>query len=494
MAMGSGLLALAMLSAEGPACSPEEATTFQVGVLTLNGLDWRTSSYPQLQRVAHQGTSTIWTADRALASSLADRSKSVANLGKIITTSEAMLTRADTVTYISAMDRVANGPINQSSAVAFAPKPERVDERFSMKIAGRKLDQGILTRISLDETHVAGLHGVAQTESLKPTGPKATSRTPSDVGREIINVVLNPNVPEPPPAISTSVQVPEVSQVRVEGEWLIPNNGVLLVSLGVNTVADDKGMAVVQERLAVIEASATSMPMASSRNTGEAVQVNGFSYPRLPMPAPPARSMPEAIDVNGNVVDLPPLPEALASTELNRINPAPNQPSPQAPIFSDPAQDTELARTSFDAAGEAFGPTPDARLRLLQKVLEALESAGGANYFNVETRDLKPAKPACDKCEVEDEMFCPVAKSFAPVGSKAATEMKVKLGVSLKDPSGFQVVDAVANLEKALKTPGQTETTVIPLGGQIALEIKATVVPRTATKAIDETKPMTVKP
>ena len=56
MAMGSGLVALAMLAAEGQSCSPDETTTFQVRVLTLDGLEWRTSSYYRLQPVARQGS------------------------------------------------------------------------------------------------------------------------------------------------------------------------------------------------------------------------------------------------------------------------------------------------------------------------------------------------------------------------------------------------------------------------------------------------------
>ena len=46
-----------------------------------------------------------------------------------------------------------------------------------------------------------------------------------------------------------------MSQCEVAGEWLIPNDGVLIVSMGVHTVADSSGKAVVRERLAVIEAS-----------------------------------------------------------------------------------------------------------------------------------------------------------------------------------------------------------------------------------------------
>jgi len=51
----------------------------------------------------------------------------------------------------------------------------------------------------------------------------------------------------------TQVPVPEVIGTRVEGEWLIPNGKYLLVSLGVYTVADGEGKAVVRDRLIMIE-------------------------------------------------------------------------------------------------------------------------------------------------------------------------------------------------------------------------------------------------
>jgi hypothetical protein len=68
-------------------------------------------------------------------------------------------------------------------------------------------------------------------------------------------------------------------------------------------------------------------------------------------------------------------------------------------------------------------------------------------------------------------------------GLKLAPESSAQLGISLRHPDGFQYFDAVAKLDDALKTPGRTETTVIPIGDKIALEIKATVVPNTAEKA-----------
>ena len=135
------------------------------------------------------------------------------------------------------------------------------------------------------------MHSIPQTEALLPSSCK-TTRTAAEIGRDVLNVVLAQQPRESTQSITCSVQVPEISQAKVEGEWLIPNNGVLIVSLGVKTVADDEGKAVVRERVAVIEANPAMMPSATARAAVGAVQPATQAVARLAMPTVPARSMP----------------------------------------------------------------------------------------------------------------------------------------------------------------------------------------------------------
>ena len=83
----------------------------------------------------------------------------------------------------------------------------------------------------------------------------------------------------------------------------------------------------------------------------------------------------------------PPVPEGVASAELDRIKPAPNQPSPQAGVVSAPAgatnRDEQLARTSFDVEPAPIAPPADFRpvddqSSLVTKVLKALASPDAA--------------------------------------------------------------------------------------------------------------------
>ena len=51
-----------------------------------------------------------------------------------------------------------------------------------------------------------------------------------------------------------ALELPEIANQEILGEWLIPNGDCLLVSFGPYTVADKDGKAVTRERLAFIEA------------------------------------------------------------------------------------------------------------------------------------------------------------------------------------------------------------------------------------------------
>jgi hypothetical protein len=511
MAMGSGLLVLALMAADGPSCPQAvETTTYQVRVLTMDGLDWRTSAYSRLQPVARQGGSTIWTADKTLASALAERARDASPCHTIMAVGEAVMTKADTTYYNAAVERVADGPVNQASALAFMPHPEAVEERFSIKVEGRKLDQGVLTKILLEDTHVDAIHTVSQTETLvRPRVDESSKKSGAgtlEIGKATFKVLLSPNETEASPtSITSSVKIPEVTRASVTGEWLIPNDGVLIVSLGVKTAADKAGKAVARERVAVIEACPSSTTptdpktITSASNPPAApvmtspVTAASFAHTKLAQPVVPGRALPEAYDPGGKLIDLPPLPEALASADLDRIKP--DQPSPQAPVMSSPSTDPSLARTSFDAAPPAPN-TPSVNGRrgvpfIPAEVIEALMKAGNGTDVDLELAD---GTKSCPNCDAEAVYVAAWKKSqVAPVagGMTLFPEVHPKVGFRVKDRDGKPVYDAVAELDDALKTPGKTETTMIPLGEKFSLEVKATVVPTTPETAKKAETPTT---
>ncbi|MCA1684498.1 MAG: hypothetical protein LC745_00630, partial [Planctomycetia bacterium] len=67
------LLAASLLGADRPRGAETPAIAYQLKIVEMNGLGWRSSLYSQLQPVARQGSATVWTATRETANRLADR-------------------------------------------------------------------------------------------------------------------------------------------------------------------------------------------------------------------------------------------------------------------------------------------------------------------------------------------------------------------------------------------------------------------------------------
>jgi hypothetical protein len=321
-----GLLALALMGADGPAPSGPQQICYELRVVELASVDWRGDVYPKLQTVAHQGNSTVWTAPKEVVAQILKRAETepkahVVAAPKVIAASGSLahIGVGHSRNIITDVTRVADGPVNHASTVAWVPKFENAREGMSATFRGRKIDQGVLTQFAFEETRVVSVHDVKLTEVQEPGQVQ-----PGDKRWD---------------KMAVRIEVPEVAHDEVTGEWLIPNDGVLLVSLGVCTVAEKDGKAGVRERLALVEArtidSPPSAPVASRWSLPlppSPVTVSGVDraalvavpapvipntptaipMPVLPMAAPvvPSRTLPQPRDAQGGPVALPPLPDA----------------------------------------------------------------------------------------------------------------------------------------------------------------------------------------
>jgi len=430
MAMASGLLALAVLGADGSSVDCGGAIPFQVRVMTLDGLEWRTEAYAKLKPVARQGTSSIWTADRALAESLAASARSVTVTPKCSLGGDQSVTLRSPVYYQAHWERVADGPINHATKLAWRPETSKVEEGFRAQVACRKLDQGILARVQIEESHVNAIHKVLQAENFKtPNGMKVDFVPPgkgeSVIGFQVIEQAANGKES----ALGCYVQVPEVSGARIEGEWLVPTDAVLVVTLGVDTVADDQGKAVVRERVAVIEFGEGAPAVKEEAKPADRAEVAPAVPPvlvgALPMPATPSRSYPEAFDPAGKLVDLPPLPEGLAADDLDRIKPAPDQPSPQTIVSNASAADASVSRTSFvpDAVA-APSPSVQANVPIASApsscFLRKLIASGMAEGYDIDVNaedDGKTLRFTVNRCSACEDVGCKVDAEARPTAA-----------------------------------------------------------------------------
>jgi hypothetical protein len=233
-----GLLAASILGAEGPRAADSPMITYEIKLLEMNGLNWRAAHYSQLNAVSRQGSATVWTAPKDVASRITEQSARIVAAPKVTAFSQARATifQNKTRNVVTEMSRQADGPVNHASYVGYTPKVENATEGWSAMLSGRKLDQGVLATVVLEDKQITAVHPVSLTEVLEKKGEKDEGKGDGE------------------DSVRIAIQVPEIARAEVSGEWLIPNDGVLLVSFGAHTVADAKGKAVVLERLAVIEA------------------------------------------------------------------------------------------------------------------------------------------------------------------------------------------------------------------------------------------------
>jgi hypothetical protein len=306
MRIAVALLAASLLGADSAQPSGGSTITYQYQILDMSGLEWRSALYPQLQPIAHQGAATIWTAPACVVTRLVENATRVVACPKVAAnpSMQATVFQNKARHVVRDVNRVTDNHVTTASFVGFEPRVEEATEGYSVVVSGRKIDQGILAQISIDDKQIVALHPVTLTETRNAKEKQWDK-------------------------LSVTVQVPEFARTEVSGEWLIPNDGVLIVSLGAHTTADEQGKAIVRERLAVVDARScgdvtapmysagpirVDVPMGMWRNASRPAAIP------LPMPLPmtspaplaPSRTLPLARDASGEEAPLPPLPEELA--------------------------------------------------------------------------------------------------------------------------------------------------------------------------------------
>jgi hypothetical protein len=347
------LVAVALLGADVPPSSAP--ITYEIKYLEMKGLEWRSTLHPRLEPVSRHDAVTVWTSTREGSSEIARIASKTIATPKIAANAMTRATyqTSKTQKVVTEMARVADGPVNHASYVAFAPRVEDETDGCFIAITGRMLEQGVLAQVKIEDKQVIRVHTLTLSEKLEGKDAKTVSPT---------------------------LHIPECSRNEIAGEWLIPTGGVLVISTGVHTSADDDGKAVVLERLAVVSAKLAEKspqpnigfvdPINVDRPIdlpiGATIDMPGFralnNPPRfanalVPMPAPatPSRSIPEPFDANGEPVPLPPLPDdaAMPVTMLPGSSdvcatPQQNPPDAPMPIRRSALYDRESKQAGFE--------------------------------------------------------------------------------------------------------------------------------------------------
>lgn len=503
-----GLLALALLGADAPpTTSPVprlQQIVYELRVVELTTVDWRADVFEKLQSVTRQGNATVWTAPREVGERIVRKSTSTPG-GRVLATPKviaspdtpAHVTAGSSRNFVTGVARMADGPVNHASTVAWVPKVEHAREGLATTLRGRQLDQGILTQMVLTDTRVGSVHSVSLTEVQEPAKDDEKGKRWDKMG--------------------VRIEVPEVSRSEVVGEWLIPNDGVLVVSLGTQTVAEKDGKAGVRERVAIIEArtadnrisgfapSPTPARMASmleGQLTGYAVVAPvvpnapaGISVPvpmpvlnpsAVPMPSVPSRTLPQPLNAHGAPVELPPLPDEHhrppttmpdssepCATPQTRNHPPRPEPVPEAPStmrHAAPPIDLDSTRAGLATTD---GPVLDA---------DCCEEKAGEKGDDCCTEKAEKDGGCCaDEAEKGDGCCADEAEKGDKKGDGCCAEKAEKAEKDVKKGEGCcaeKAVTAPAAVHRDAAVKGASFR--LPLSGTVTLELRASARPRAA--------------
>lgn len=360
---GGNLPVVGRLASNAGIIRPEpEQISYEVRVVDTPAAEWREAFYRHCKRVGREGRSTVWTVEEKTAAAMVDRqlgsvATSVVQAPKVTAFAGASAT-IDTRhprAFVVDVDRVADGPVDHAPSLAYHPSVDEIREGTTVSIDGRRTAAGVRAHVKLDSTWVGHVARAKTTETIQNKEYGKTS-------------------------VTAGFELPQVVEAKVEGDYEIPRDQMLLVSLGTATTVDARNHPVVMERLMMIaarpivteaeEARLGRGPVDHRVRTAKAevsvpgpspvlkddldvlTSVNATPKPKK-MPPLPSRSLLKAVGPDGKVVDLPPLPDDLIAEAGATSGPqaSPQARTPRSPMI--PRFDPKLAPARLESAPSA---------------------------------------------------------------------------------------------------------------------------------------------
>ena len=504
MGIAVGLLALVLVGAEGdtrfaaPVASPQMAParlawyekgqpqvprtiSYQYHVIEMQGVDWRGSIHGRLQPVVRQGNATVWTAGHDVSKWLLLRADKVLQAPRITATEETPAHIAMRSPHPFVSDMVAadqddaiqhtalarptpakkEGPVSCNTQCLKITDPEleaqgmgscpirfshdmkrlkmtdfedshapneAIRTGFTATCVGRRLDQGVLVRLVIDDTQVIAMHPVTVSDMSSSEGKSAELR-------------------------KCSFEVPELAQTEVAGEWLIPKNGVLVVSLGAHTVADATGKAVVREKLVLLEPVRADAP-------GVEPDVRASRWQIPPQPNPVRQPEPSPVpEARHNPVPGAPMP-ALPSRTLPQPHDA-KGPIPLPPLPEEPAAPATLPGSSDPCATPQTRPAPEST----QRGLGAQTVDPDSLKVKLDTPPVPPPPPATTSKDNAGKLTVSV------VFEKPLSGLTLPSASALRQVA--QVVNSALNLSQIVAgKSADAETSILPIGRLLLDDIR----------------------
>ncbi|WP_165065898.1 hypothetical protein [Paludisphaera rhizosphaerae] len=270
MPLLAALLTVVMVGQQSPAPAPSSLAQaaaadlikppvipiiqFEIREVTVSSPDWRGRMQPRLQPIAREEAVSAWTVDfEAFRELLSDPKVNIVQAPKMWAKvgDPVRMTNEEKTTYVARVERVSDGPPNEGTQIAFKPETAQVHNGVRVELTNTQLRGSALSaHVLIQQNQLLGFISTGYTESV------VQAKTDDAVEKTSLLAKLRPEPDKT--AIRATIQIPEVASRRIEGDWLIPSNGFLLVSMGPHSRGGKLGGKSYEERLILLTAVATT--------------------------------------------------------------------------------------------------------------------------------------------------------------------------------------------------------------------------------------------
>jgi hypothetical protein len=274
--------------------------SFEVRLIDCEAISWRESYQSQLHYGGHRAGCSAWVAGLETLNELSDRFSSdplakVVNAPAVVASpgDPALIGTCTTRHFVVHAEPSATAPAAPDEGPGPRPVVVPVDDGSQIRLIGTPQPEGMVLKVEVMDTRIAAVHEV---------------ETIATVAGQDDAVV--------------KIQMPEVTHREMGGEWLLPADHGLVLSLGVTSQTSSDGKPSVRERLLLITTktagtSPEGHPSDPAIRQVHQEQEQDSVTPSVPIPAStpavpePRSDRPEALQV---VVQPGQVPSALAAT------------------------------------------------------------------------------------------------------------------------------------------------------------------------------------
>lgn len=244
-----------------PASSSAPLVQYEVRFVSTPGLEWRSALADHLRLVTRQEGASVWAVDDKTVYEIlktCENETKTCDLAPPRATTElgeaVELSARHRQTYVAEMkpstarDSVPDGEVVRTS---FSPETATLDLGPTVRVdSSRLVGVGVQAAVKIEDRRLLAMHQAvrrAVVEERREYAVPVLSKIPF-VGRRLFR---NIGIARQP--ISATVEIPEVSSLSIEGDWLIPSEGALVVSLGPVSNAENRDQPV-GESLVILSA------------------------------------------------------------------------------------------------------------------------------------------------------------------------------------------------------------------------------------------------